>query len=196
MSWKSGYSENLVRRESYLLNVVARARVIGDLKDASKAVQAVADGDINGLTEDAVLALAVGNNLGVPTADIEHYRIDSSGDNTSHLDMGHAVVDGHDGLLPEQGENAGDHGAGLEGGAHARAFGVAEAIYVSGGEAARLFQGGVNEGQDMLLVMNGGLARQEALARGSDEGVARIGQDAPVQANDSHPDLVGRPLDP
>ena len=39
-----------------MFNVVAKAGVIGDLKDAGKVVQAVADSDedINGLTEDAL----------------------------------------------------------------------------------------------------------------------------------------------
>ena len=39
-----------------MFNVVAKAGVIGDLKDAGKVVQAVADSDedMNGLTEDAL----------------------------------------------------------------------------------------------------------------------------------------------
>ena len=38
------------------------------------------------------------------------------------------MIDGHDGLLPEQAENTGDHGTHLEWDAHARTFGVAKAV--------------------------------------------------------------------
>ena len=39
-----------------MFNVVAKAGIIGDLKDASKVVKAIADNDedINGLIEDAL----------------------------------------------------------------------------------------------------------------------------------------------
>lgn len=126
-----------------LLNIVSRAGIIGEIEDSGEPIQTIADGNVNGLAKYTIPSLAVGDDLGVAAADVEDDGVDGAGDYPTHLDVGDAVVDGDDGFAPELGEDADDDGGDLEGGAHAGALGVAEAVDVGGGDG-----GGVEGGAD------------------------------------------------
>lgn len=81
----------------------------------------------------------------------------------------------------------------LEWGAHAGATGVANTVDVGGGEGGG-GESGADEGERVLEVVLGGLAREEAMAGRGDVGVARVRQNGPVQCDDAHPDFVRRAL--
>jgi len=70
-----------------LLDVVPRGGVVGDVQRAREAVQAVADGDVERLAEDAVPLGAVGDDLGVAAGDVEDDGVRSAGDVTAHFDV-------------------------------------------------------------------------------------------------------------
>lgn len=167
------------KRVVNLLDVITRAGIIGESEDPGKAIKAIADGDVDGLSEDPIPPLAIGDDLGVPPADVEDDGVLGAGDDAAHLDVGDAVVDGDDGLVPEQGEDADGDGGDLEGGAHAGALGVAEAVDVGGGEGG-VGEGGADEGEEVAEVVVGGLAGEEAVAGRGDVGVARVREDRPV----------------
>jgi hypothetical protein len=61
----------------------------------------------------------------------------------------------------------------LERGTHAGTTGVANTVDVSGGEGGGS-ESGADEGERVLEVVLGGLAREEAMARRGDVGVARV----------------------
>lgn len=109
--------------------------------------------------------------------------------------MSHAVVHSHDGLVPEARQDPDGEGADLERGPHAGPAGVAEAVEVGGGDAGGL-EGGVDQGEEVVEVVVGGLPREEAVAGGSDVGVAGVGEDGAVEGDDADADLVGGALDP
>lgn len=178
-----------------LLDVVPRAGIIGQGKNPSKAIQAVTHGDVNSLPENSVFTLAVRYDLSVPSTDVEHDGVIGPRDHPAHLDVGDAMVDGNDGLAPEQGEGADGGGGDLERRAHAGALGVAEAVDV-GGRQAGIREGGAEEGQQVAEVVVGRLPGEEAVARRRDVGVAGVGEDVAVEGDDAHAYLVGRPLEP
>lgn len=67
----------------------------------------------------------VGDDLRVPAADVEHYRVSRTGGYTAHLDVRHTVVHGDEGHLPQQAEGARADRARAQRPAHARACSTA-----------------------------------------------------------------------
>lgn len=53
----------------------------------------------------------------------------------------------------------------------------------------------MNEGKDVMLVMDGSFSGEEAMARGRDVGMAGVGEDGSIQLHHAHPYLVGRTLE-
>ena len=182
-------------RTVYLLDVIPGARVIGELKDSGKAVEAVPNCDIDSLPEDPVPPLAVGDDLGVPPGDVEHDGVHGPRDRAPHLDVRDAVVDRHEWLPPEEGERAGGRGGDLERAAHAGAFRVADAGEVGGGDAG-VGERGAEEREEVHEVVLRGLAGKEAVARRGHVGMARVGEDLAREGDHADADLVGRGLQP
>ena len=89
--------------------------------------------------------------------------------------MPDAVVHAYEGFVPEEGEHACGYGDGLEGGAHAGAFGVAYTIDITDGDFC-FAESGFYDGDEMLAVVFGGVFGEEAFAGGGDEGVADVGE--------------------
>lgn len=105
------------------------------------------------------------------------------------------MVDANDGLVPEEGEHARGYGDGLEGRAHPRAFGVADAVDVRGFEAG-FDEGTLHERDDMRAVVYGGVFGEETGAGGGDVGVSEVGEDYGGRSgggvrDDANADFVG-----
>lgn len=75
-----------------LLDVKAGARIVAQVDDPCKTVKAVADCDVDGLSEYAVPFLTVGQNLGVASTHVQNHRVLGIRDDSAHLDMADAVV--------------------------------------------------------------------------------------------------------
>lgn len=96
------------------LDVVAGRGVVADVEGAREAVEAVADGDVEGLAEDPVPPLGVRDHLRVAPAHVQHDRVLRARDLAPHLDVPHAVVHPDEGeTAPEEGERARGDGDGL-----------------------------------------------------------------------------------
>lgn len=182
-------------RTGYLLYVVPGARVIRELKHPREAVEAVPDGDIDGLPEYPVPPFAVRDDLRVAAGDVQYDGVHGAGDRASHLDVRDAVVDADERLPPEERQSPGRRRRDLERRAHAGPLGVADAGEVVGGDP-RLGERGAEEREEVGEVVMRGLPGQEAVARRGDVGVARVGEDVPGEGDDADADLVGRGLHP
>lgn len=107
---------------------MARRRVVADVQGAREAVEAVAHGDVEGLPEDAVAALRVGDDLRVTPRHVQDHGVRGARDLPAHLDVADAVVHADQGfVVPEQRERARRDRDALQGRAHPRALGVADA---------------------------------------------------------------------
>ena len=71
----------------HLLDVVTRRRVVGDGEGAGEAVEAVADGDVDGFAEDAIAPRGVGDDLGVAARDVEDDGVEGAGYFAAHFDV-------------------------------------------------------------------------------------------------------------
>ena len=67
-----GQLQKLLALLRQLLNVVAWAGRVANLEHACKAVEAVANGNVDGLAKDPVALAGVRNDLRVAAADVEH----------------------------------------------------------------------------------------------------------------------------
>lgn len=183
------------------LDVVAGGRVVADGEGAGEAVEAVADGDVEGLAEDAVPPLGVRDHLRVAPAHVQHDRVPGPRDRAPHLDVAHAVVHADERqVTPEQRERTRRHRDGLQGRAHPRALGVAYARQLrrrvrdaGGGE------GGGGQAREVRAVVPRRVLGQEAGARRRVEGVPQVGQDRRlarrrVVRDDADAELVGAAL--
>ena len=94
-------------------------------------------------------------------------------------------------VLPE---HPSDDSTGDEGAAHPRAFGVGDEGDILARDA-RLVEGGLDEGEEMLLVVHGRLAGEEAGPGGGDEGVSWVGEDGPVLLDDAYSNFIGTSFD-
>lgn len=164
------------RRLGQLLHVVPRERVVGDAQRAREAVDAVADGDVEGLAKDAVPLGRVGDDLGVAARHVQHNRVGRARDDAAHLNVPDAVVDADEGLVPEQGQRARAHGHRGQRRAHAGALREADAGQLVGGHAG-VAQGGRGHGRKVPPVVQRRVLGQEARARGRDERVPHVGED-------------------
>ena len=200
------YSHGNIRREvgniksafdrtHYLLDVIPRARIIGQLKHPGKAIEAVPHRDVDGLAKDPVPPFAVRDDLRVPAGDVEHDGVDGAGDRAAHLDVRDAVVHADERLPPEQRERARRGGGDLERRAHPGPLGVAHAGEVGGGHPG-LAQRRAEEREEVGEVVVRRLPRQEAVPRRGDVGVTRVGEDLPREGDDADADLVRRRLQP
>lgn len=109
------------------LDVVPGGRVVADGQRAREPIQAVADGDVQRLAEDAVPPLRVGDDLRVAAADVQDDGVRGPRDLPPHLDMAHAVVDAHERQAPEQRQRPRRHRHRLQRRAHPGALRVADA---------------------------------------------------------------------
>ena len=137
--------------------------------------------------------------MGVPSTHIEHHGVLAPSEGSAHLDVGDAVVDGHQRLLPEQTQHARTHRTGDERPAHAGTLGVADAVDLPRVESS-LVECQSDQSGDVALVVPGRLPGEEPLSRGSDVGLARVGDGevvvaASAVANDPDADFVGRSFD-
>jgi hypothetical protein len=71
----------------FLLNVVSWARVIAQVDHSSKSVQAIPNGDIEGLTENPVSLLGVSYDLSIAPRNVEDDRVLSTSDLPTHFDV-------------------------------------------------------------------------------------------------------------
>nr|GMC47711.1 hypothetical protein PoMZ_09965 [Ipomoea batatas] len=86
-----------------------RAWIVGQFENPSKPVQAIPNSDINGLPENSVPPFAISYDLSIPSADVQHNRVNCACHDPAHLNMRDAVIHRDDWLLPELGEDADDH---------------------------------------------------------------------------------------
>lgn len=93
--------------------------------------------------------------------------------------MRHAVIHPNKGLVPQLRQHSYGGSAYLERGAHAGALGVANAVDVGGGDAGFVKRGAKQAGE-ILEVMLGRLAGEEAVAGRGDVGGARVCEDVAV----------------
>ena len=103
--------------------------------------------------------------------------------------MPDAVVHRDDWLLPNLREHPDDDRDGDEGRAHSRAFSVTETVQIRGSDAG-LVQGLLDDVEDDLAMVLGGLARQEAGAGGGDVGFTGVAEDVAGVRHDADSHLV------
>lgn len=161
---------------SLLLDVLAWTGIVAESNDSSEAIQAVANGDVERLTKDAVPLCRVCNHLSVATGHVEDDRVVRSSDGPSHLDVADAVVDADKRLLVHERERPCYNGNALKRSSHAGTFGVADAVDFGERLESGAAHGFGDDADDPLLVMFGGVAGLEAGARGRDVRVSHIGE--------------------
>lgn len=86
-----------------MLDVVARRGAVGEAQQSGEAIQAVADGYINSLAEDAVAPLTVGQHLCVASRYVKDDGVAAVRYDAAHLNMSDAMIDSNERLLPQQG---------------------------------------------------------------------------------------------
>lgn len=70
-----------------LFDVVTGTRIVTQVNDPGKAVQAVSHSDVEGLSEDTIALLRVGYDLGVAARDVEYDGVLRAGDLSTHFDV-------------------------------------------------------------------------------------------------------------
>ena len=71
----------------FLLDVVSWTWVVAQVDYSSESVQAVSDGDVKSLAEDAVSLLGVSDDLGITPRNIEHDWIFSASYLPTHFNV-------------------------------------------------------------------------------------------------------------
>mmetsp|Transcript_15849 Transcript_15849/g.26524 ORF Transcript_15849/g.26524 Transcript_15849/m.26524 type:complete len:282 (+) Transcript_15849:1654-2499(+) len=191
-----GQLQELRALQSLLLDVVTWAGIIGQPHDAGEAVQAIAHCDVDGLAEDPVAPVRVGDDLRVAAAHIQHHGVGTPCGHASHLDVAHAMVHAHQRLAQQQRHHASRHGARPQRTSHTWPLGETDDVHICRLQAC-LAQRRADDGGDVRLVVPRRLSREKALACGGDEGLARVGQNG-VGAlrieQHAHTHLVGAAL--
>lgn len=189
-----GQVEQLGAALGELLDVVAGGGIVADGQGAGEAVQAVADGDVERLAEDAVALLGVGDDLRVAPADVEHDGVLGARDLAAHLDVADAVVDAHERAVPQQTQRAGGHGHRGQRRAHARPPREADAVDLLGRHAGRR-ERPPREAGKLGAVVRRRVLGQETGPRRRDKRVAQVGEDGRRAvgrvADDAYAELVG-----
>jgi hypothetical protein len=114
----------------HLLDVVSWCWVIADVQHPCKAIQTVADCDVQSLTKDSVPLCRVGDHLCVASTHVENDGIFRSSDCASHLNVSDAVVHTHEWLSPELTQCPRCHSHSIQRRTHTRTLGVANAVHV------------------------------------------------------------------
>lgn len=107
--------------------------------------------------------------------------------------MAYAVVDADEGFVPQERKGSGGDGDRGEGGAHAGAAGVADAVYIWDSDIGDT-EGLEGDADEEGAVVGGGVFGEEAGAGGGDEGVADVGEDGGgvvFVENDANAQFVG-----
>lgn len=157
------------------LDIVARRWVITEPNDTRKAVQAVADSNVECLAKNAVPLRRVRNDLGVAAGHIQDDGIHSTRDGASHLNVADAVVHTDKRLVVEDSKGSCHKRDSLQRCAHAWTLGIADAVDLcQAREPCRTDSLGYHT-YDPVLVVLGRIAWLESLTGRSDIRVPHVG---------------------
>ena len=177
-----------------LLNVVARARIVRKLAEASEPIKHITDSNVECFAKYTIAALAVCEHLRVAAGHVEDCRVFRSSHDSAHLNVPNAMIYTYDRLVVHEGERASNKCTYGKRPTHAGSFRVTEHINVRGQVHFCLLQSHVHEFEDFTPVVLRSLFRHESFARRRDVGESWVGINVAVFVANSNSNLVCRAL--